>query len=189
MTLSNEKKIEEIEKNFRNILEILGLDLTDPSLSKTPKRVAKMYVEEVFSGLNPENFPTIITEKAPYAQGEMILVKNISFVTFCEHHLVPVWGHAKVAYICQETIIGLSNINRLVRYFAKRPQMQERLTAQIAEALAQILNHQDIAISLEAKHYCVMARDVEDHESELHTNKFMGAFEKQPYLRKEFLVS
>jgi len=182
--LTEEEKIALIAEKFAAIMEILGLDLTDESLKKTPYRVAKMYVREVFSGLDAGNFPepSFIPNQS---EGGMVLVK-VSFTSFCEHHFVPMRGTAHVAYLPNKRLIGLSKIPRIVRYFAKRPQVQERLTAQIADALALLLETEDVAVSCVAEHFCVIARGVEDAESHTVTNVLKGEFEKNDSLRREF---
>jgi GTP cyclohydrolase IA len=186
--LSNEKKIKIIEERFRDIMEVLGLDLTDDSLAKTPLRVAKMYVEEVFSGLNPENFPTIslFEDKFQHDHRTNIVFVKVNFHSFCEHHFVPMNGTAYVAYLPNDKLIGLSKIPRIVRYFAKRPQLQERLTAQIADSLATLINTEDIAVSITAQHFCVTARGIEDENSHTITNVMRGKFDVTDTLRKEF---
>lgn len=185
-SLSNEEKIRTIETHFNAIMETLGLDLDDPSLNETPHRIAKMYVEEIFSGLKPETFPKIsLFPHSPHENPSMILVKS-SFTSFCEHHFVPMHGRAYVAYLPKDKIIGLSKIPRIVRYFSKRPQVQERMTHQIADSLSEILELDDIAISLVATHFCVIARGVEDDHSHTVTNSLHGAFQTNENLRKEF---
>lgn len=183
-TLSEDEKIALIAEKFASIMEILGLDLTDESLKKTPERVAKMYVKEVFSGLDTANFP----EPSFFpnqSERDMVLVK-VSFTSFCEHHFVPMRGVVHVAYLPNERIIGLSKIPRIVRYFARRPQVQERLTAQIFDALSLLLETEDVAVSCMAEHFCVIARGVEDEMSHTVTNVLRGAFEKDTNLRREF---
>lgn len=185
---SDKEKIQKIEGHFREIMETLGLDLSDPSLEKTPHRVARMYVEEIFSGLKKENFPsmTFIPDTIHQERRANIVMVKSSFVSFCEHHFLPFRGEAHLAYLPQEKLIGLSKIPRLVRYFAKRPQVQERLTAQIADAFSSLLNHENIAVSLKADHFCVIARGVEDEESYTVTNELRGAFHSNDLLRREF---
>lgn len=186
--VSDEEKIAEIEKKFRDIMKILGLDLRDPSLEKTPYRVAKMYVTEVFSGLKEKNFPEmnyIPDTIHDQHQANIVLVK-VTFTSFCEHHFVPFHGKAFVAYLPKGKLIGLSKIPRIVRYFAKRPQVQERLTAQIADSLSMLLDNPDVAVSLIAEHFCVIARGVEDEHSHTITNVLRGAFNSDPNLRREF---
>jgi len=173
---SDEQKIVEIEKHFRSIMEILGLDLTDDSLKGTPRRVAKMYVQEIFSGLNPSNKPSIALFENKYQYNEMLLEKNITFYSNCEHHFVPIIGKAHVAYISNGQVIGLSKLNRLVQYYAKRPQVQERLTMQIGKDLQRILGTDDVAILIDAKHLCVSSRGVADDTSSTITAFYGGVF-------------
>lgn len=177
-----------VETKIREIMEVIGLDITDPSLSQTPKRVAKMFVEEIFSGLDPKSFPKITLQSQETSNGEIIFVKNIELVSFCEHHFVPMVGTAHVAYIPHGKILGLSKVHRIVRYFARRPQLQERLAAQIADCLALLLKTEDIAVSITAKHFCVIARGVEDKLSETRTDFLRGAFKHDAALRAEFFA-
>jgi GTP cyclohydrolase I len=170
------EKIAEIETHFRAIMETLGLDLTDDSLKGTPHRVAKMYVQEIFSGLNPANKPDIALFENKYKYNEMLVEKNISFYSNCEHHFVPIIGKAHIAYISNGQVIGLSKLNRLVQYYAKRPQVQERLTMQIGKDLQQILGTDDVAILIDAKHLCVASRGVEDDTSSTITAFYGGVF-------------
>ncbi len=184
--LNDEEKMEQIEGHFRQIMEIMGLDLNDDSLNGTPKRVAKMYVKEIFSGLNPENKPRVALFDNKYQYNQMLVEKDITLFSFCEHHFVPIIGRAHVAYISNGKVVGLSKINRIVQYFAKRPQVQERLTKQIAEELKSLLNTKDIAVVIEAEHLCVAARGVEDVNSKTVTVEYCGKFEEDS-VRKEFL--
>jgi GTP cyclohydrolase I len=184
--LDDDTKVELIEEKFRDIMEILGLDLTDDSLKGTPYRVAKMYVKEIFSGLNPENRPDIKLFENKYQYNEMLVEKNITFYSNCEHHFVPIIGTAHVAYISNGKVIGLSKLNRIVQYYAKRPQVQERLTMQIASELKRILQTEDIAVLIDAKHLCVSSRGVEDVNSSTVTAEYSGAF-KNMNKRNEFL--
>ena len=184
--LEDEKKVDKIEKHFSEIMNLLGLDLTDDSLNGTPRRVAKMFVEEIFSGLNPKNKPAIKLFENKYCYKEMLVEKNISFYSTCEHHFVPIIGKAHVAYISSGEVIGLSKINRIVQYFAKRPQVQERLTMQIANELKQVLQTKDIAIIMDAKHLCVSMRGVQDDASSTVTSYFGGKF-KEANTKNEFL--
>ncbi|MBT33759.1 MAG: GTP cyclohydrolase I FolE [Thalassobius sp.] len=184
--LSDEEKMRKIEHHFKEIMETLGLDLTDDSLKGTPHRVAKMYVKEIFNGLNPANFPAVKLFDNKYKYNEMLVEKDISFHSNCEHHFVPIIGKAHVAYISNGKVIGLSKINRIVQYFAKRPQVQERLTVQIAETLKKVLETEDIAIVMDAKHMCVSMRGVEDHASSTVTSHFSGKF-KNEATKSEFL--
>ncbi len=182
--LSDNEKIKIIEKNFREIMLTLGLDLTDDSLKGTPKRVAKMYVQEVFSGLNPNNKPKVALFENKYQYNEMLVEKDITLHSFCEHHFVPIIGKAHVAYISNGYIIGLSKINRIVQYFAKRPQVQERLTLQIANELKTLLKTEDVAVIIDAKHMCVSVRGIEDVNSSTVTSSFHGKF-KQDKIKTE----
>ncbi len=184
--VSNSEKIEKIALHFRSIMETLGLDLTDDSLRGTPLRVAKMYIEEVFSGLDPANkpLPTLFENKFGYR--EMVVEKEITFYSHCEHHFVPIIGKAHVAYISSGKVIGLSKINRIVQYYAKRPQVQERLTIQIAEDLKNTLQTEDVAVVLDADHLCVSSRGVNDTNSKTGTAFFSGKFKEQ-HTKSEFL--
>jgi len=184
--LSEEEKIAEIEKHFKAIMYTLGLDLTDDSLKGTPRRVAKMYVKEIFSGLNPENMPKIALFENKYKYNEMLVEKNISFYSNCEHHFVPIMGKAHIAYISNGKVIGLSKLNRIVEYFAKRPQVQERLTMQIGKKLQEILGTDDVAVVIDAKHLCVSSRGVKDDTSSTITAFYDGAF-KDEKRKNEFL--
>jgi len=179
-------KIELISKHFREIMNILGLDLSDDSLSGTPNRVAKMYVKEVFSGLNPENKPSVRLFDNKYNYDQMLVEKDITFYSHCEHHFVPIYGRVHVAYFSSGKVIGLSKINRIVQYFAKRPQVQERLTVQIAEELKNALETQDVAVVVDATHMCVSSRGVGDTNSKTGTAHFDGQFKEQN-IRNEFL--
>ncbi|UOF01614.1 GTP cyclohydrolase I FolE [Bdellovibrio reynosensis] len=185
--LSNEEKIEKITEKFTEIMEVLGLDLTDDSLGDTPRRVAKMYVNEVFAGLDAKKFPkmTVIENKMNYDQ--MIVVQSISCLSFCEHHFLPIDGFATVAYIPNQKVIGLSKINRIVQYFARRPQVQERLTKQIADCLQYILGTEHVAVHINAKHYCVVMRGIEDTGSTTSTADLRGHFKSRQETREEFL--
>lgn len=180
-------KMDLIADKFKEIMEIMGLDLTDDSLSGTPRRVAKMYIKEVFSGLNPANKPKIALFENKYKYEEMLVEKDITFYSNCEHHFVPIIGKAHVAYISNGKVIGLSKINRIVEYFAKRPQVQERLTVQIAEELKNILGTEDVAVVIDAEHLCVSSRGVKDVNSSTLTAQFHGKF-KEESTRKEFLT-
>jgi GTP cyclohydrolase I len=183
--LSNEAKIALIEKNFREIMLTLGLDLEDDSLSGTPYRVAKMYVEEIFSGLDPANKPKIALFENRYKYNEMLVEKNITLFSNCEHHFVPIVGKAHVAYISSGHVIGLSKIHRIVRYFARRPQVQERLTVQIAEYLCEVLQTEDVAVIIDAEHLCVSSRGIEDGTSSTITAAYRGRF-KEDAVKQEF---
>ena len=183
---SEDEKIAAIEEKFAEIMDILGLDLTDDSLRGTPKRVAKMYVKEIFNGLNPANKPKMALFENKYKYNEMLVEKNISFYSNCEHHFVPIMGKAHIAYISNGTVVGLSKLNRLVDYFAKRPQVQERLTMQIAKELKKDLGTDDVAVLIDAKHLCVASRGVEDDTSSTVTAFYGGKF-KDEKVREEFL--
>lgn len=187
--LSEEEKMMRIATHFKSIMETLGLDLTDDSLSGTPQRVAKMFVKEIFSGLDPLNKPKATLFENRYGYQQMLVEKDINVMTTCEHHFLPIYGKAHVAYISSGKVIGLSKINRIVEYFCKRPQVQERLTIQIALELASTLQTNDVAIYIDAKHMCVHARGVEDRTSSTITMEFMGRFENDAQLRNEFLAS
>lgn len=185
--LSNEQKIEKISEKFAEIMEILGLDLADDSLKDTPRRVAKMYVNEIFSGLNPDHFPkmTVIENKMQYDQ--MICVSGVSTLSFCEHHFLTIDGMATIAYIPNKKVIGLSKINRIVQFFSRRPQVQERLTKQIADCLQYVLETEHVAVYIDAKHYCVIARGIEDTASSTVTTEVRGHFRTKVQTREEFL--
>ena len=180
-------RTDKIEQAFDTVMETLGLDLNDDSLMDTPKRVAKMYVNEIFWGLDYDAFPkaTVVANKMQY--DEMVVERNINVQSNCEHHFVIIDGLATVAYIPNETVLGLSKINRVVEYFSKRPQIQERLTEQVYHALSFILNTEDVAVLIDAQHYCVKSRGVEDAGSSTITSKLGGGFRSDPALRAEFL--
>ncbi len=184
--LNDEEKIEKIKHHFSAIMETLGLDLSDDSLSQTPGRVAKMYVNEIFSGLNPANLPTSTLFENKFKYSQMLVEKDISVYSMCEHHFVPIIGKAHVAYIANDKVIGLSKIHRIVKYYAKRPQVQERLTRQIAEALKKTLDTEDVAVVIDARHMCVESRGVEDVTSSTVTASISGQFQKEA-TRMEFL--
>lgn len=185
--MDDDLKIELIEDKFAEIMHILGLDLNDDSLKGTPHRVAKMYVKEIFSGLNPANKPKIALFENKYKYNEMLVEKDISFYSNCEHHFVPIIGKAHVAYYSNGHVIGLSKINRLVQYYAKRPQVQERLTLQIAEAVKEATRSEDVAVIIDAHHLCVSSRGVSDVNSSTVTSSFSGKF-LQEQQRNEFLM-
>lgn len=185
--LSDEEKIVKIAGHFREIMLTLGLDLTDDSLEQTPSRVAKMYVKEVFSGLSPRSFPKMTSIENKLAYDEMITVKDISIISVCEHHFVTIDGRATIAYIPKNKVIGLSKINRVAKFFSRRPQVQERLTKQIADCLTHVLETEDVAVFIRAKHYCVVQRGVEDAASETVTSDLRGAFREDNRTRAEFL--
>lgn len=184
--INDDVKIELIQKHFREIMFLLGLDLRDDSLNGTPHRVAQMYVKEVFSGLNPANKPRIKLFNNKYQYNEMLIEKDITLYSYCEHHFVPIIGKAHVAYISKGKVIGLSKINRLVQYYAKRPQVQERLTNQIAEGLKDALQSEDVAVIVDAIHLCVSSRGVQDISSSTITANYSGAFQKAKR-KEEFL--
>lgn len=185
-SLSDEQKIEKIEGHVRDIMETLGLDLNDDSLSGTPKRVAKMYVKEVFSGLNPKNKPVTRLFENKYNYDQMLVEKEITFYSHCEHHLVPIYGRAHVAYFSSGKVIGLSKINRIVQYYSKRPQVQERLTVQIGKEIESILNTESVGVVIDANHMCVAMRGVGDTNSKTGTAYFSGKF-KDENIKREFL--
>ena len=184
--IPDNEKIEKIQKNVKEILETLGMDLTDDSLQGTPKRVAKSFVNELFMGLNPANKPTPSTFENNYNYGEMLVEKNIVVYSTCEHHLLPIIGRAHVAYISGGRVIGLSKMNRLVEYYAKRPQVQERLTMQVVQAMQEALGTEDVACVIDAKHLCVNSRGIKDIESSTVTAEFGGKF-KNKETKREFL--
>jgi len=184
--LSDAEKIAAIEKDVESILHTLGMDLTDDSLSGTPYRVAKMFVKEIFGGLHPDKKPKAATFDNKYKYGEMLVEKNITLYSSCEHHLLPIVGRAHVAYISNGKVIGLSKMNRIVDYYARRPQVQERLTMQIVKELQDALGTDDVACVIDAKHLCVNSRGIRDIESSTVTSEFGGVF-KQPTVRREFL--
>ncbi len=185
-SISDDEKIELIKKDVENILTTLGIDLTDDSLKGTPKRVAKMFVNELFGGLNPTKKPKASTFENNYKYGEMLVEKNITLYSTCEHHLLPIIGRAHVAYISNGRVIGLSKMNRIVEYYAKRPQVQERLTMQIVQELQIALGTEDVACVIDAKHLCVNSRGIKDIESSTVTSEFGGKF-KTEQARREFL--
>lgn len=184
--LSDNEKISIIEENMRNILHTLGLDLTDDSLKGTPKRVAKAYVNEIFGGLNPTKKPVSSTFENKYQYNEMLVEKNITVYSTCEHHLLPIVGKAHIAYISNGTVVGLSKMNRVVDYFSKRPQVQERLTMQVVKELQSVLNTDDVACVIDAKHLCVNSRGIKDIDSSTVTAEFGGKF-KNKETKQEFL--
>jgi GTP cyclohydrolase I len=184
--LTDEQKIDKIEVHVREIMQTLGLDLTDDSLSGTPKRVAKMYVKEVFSGLNPKNRPQTRLFENKYNYDQMLVEKEITFYSHCEHHLVPIYGRAHVAYFSSGKVIGLSKINRIVQYYAKRPQVQERLTVQIGKEMERLLQTESVGVVIDANHMCVAMRGVGDTNSKTGTAYFSGKF-KEENVKREFL--
>ena len=185
--LTNEEKYQKIRGHMSEVMALLGLDLSDDSLQETPHRIAKMYVDEVFSGLDYHNFPRISVIENKMQVDEMVKVSNISLTSTCEHHFVVIDGRAKVAYIPQSKIIGLSKINRLVQFFSQRPQVQERLTQQILVSLQALLETQDVAVTIDATHYCVKSRGIRDVTSETTTTALGGVFKRNVHTRAEFL--
>lgn len=183
---NDDEKIKTIQHHFSKIMETLGLDLTDDSLSGTPYRFAKMYVKELFYGLNPENKPKLSVFENKYSYNKMLVEQNITIDSSCEHHFLPITGHAHIAYIPKDKVIGLSKINRLVDYYAHRPQVQERLSLQILKDLQTILNTEDVIVMIAAKHLCVSSRGIKDKDSFTTTIEYGGCFEKKTY-RNEFL--
>lgn len=175
-SISDEVKKEKISLLFAEIMDVLGLDLTDDSLKGTPNRVAKMYVDEIFSGLNPANKPKIALFENKYQYNQMLIEKNITFYSNCEHHFVPIYGKVHIAYISSGKVIGLSKLNRIVQYFAQRPQVQERLTNQIGQDLISILETLDVAVIVDAKHLCVSSRGIKDESSSTITCFYSGVF-------------
>lgn len=186
--MDDDLKIELIEKHFREIMLILGLDLNDDSLLGTPRRVAKMYVQEIFKGLNPANKPLSKLFENKYNYGQMLVEKNITFYSNCEHHFVPIWGVVHVAYIANGHVIGLSKINRIVQYVAARPQVQERMTMQILKELNEALQTEDIAVVVDAHHHCVSSRGIRDIQSSTTTSEFSGKFRDDDKYRTEFFT-
>jgi GTP cyclohydrolase IA len=187
--LTDAEKKAKIEQHFTVIMETLGLDLRDDSLTETPRRIAKMYVQEIFCGLNYANFPKLTVIENKMKVDEMITIRNIDLSSTCEHHFVTIDGSATVAYIPGKNVVGLSKINRLVRFFAQRPQVQERLTEQVLVALQTLLETDNVAVNMTAVHYCVKSRGVMDANSETTTTALGGVFKSRPISRKEFLLS
>ncbi|WP_291780672.1 GTP cyclohydrolase I FolE [Cecembia sp.] len=185
--MDDDLKMELIEKHFKEIMNVLGLDLTDDSLKGTPRRVAKMYIKEIFSGLDPKNKPNVKLFENKYKYREMLVEKDITFFSNCEHHFVPIYGKAHVAYISNGNVIGLSKINRIVQYFAKRPQVQERLTMQIGNELKELLGTDDVAVIIDAHHMCVSSRGIQDVNSSTVTSFYSGKFEEDEQTKSEFL--
>ncbi len=185
--IDDQTKIDKIAWHFQEIMETLGLDLTDDSLMGTPMRVAKMYVNESFSGLDPKNKPGVTLFENKFQYNQMLVERNIKVHSYCEHHFVPIIGKAHVAYISNGYVIGLSKINRIVDYYARRPQVQERLTEQIAEELKKVLKTEDVAVLIDADHMCVAMRGIKDHDSATTSNSFHGKF-LEHHIRTEFLT-
>lgn len=184
--LSEKEKLTKIEKSFLEIMQVLGLDLNDDSLQETPTRVANMFINEIYWGLSPDNFPKITTVSNKINYESMVIEKNVTVQSNCEHHFIVIDGFAHVAYVPKDKILGLSKMNRLVEYFAKRPQIQERLTEQIYYALEYLLETSNIAVVIDAKHYCVKSRGVEDEGSQTVTSKMGGEFKTNSETRREF---
>jgi GTP cyclohydrolase I len=185
---SDPARLEELARHFTGVMNVLGLDLKDDSLQDTPKRVAKMYLYETFYGLEPENFPKITVVENKFKYDEMLVEKNIGVMSCCEHHFQNIVGYATVAYIPNGKVVGLSKLNRVVDYFSRRPQVQERLTAQVFHALRYVLGTDDVAVVIEADHFCVKARGIQDMESSTVTSKLGGAFKDDPATRAEFMA-
>lgn len=184
--ISDDEKISLIKKDVEHILTTLGMDLTDDSLKGTPNRVAKMFVKEIFGGLHPNKKPSASTFDNKYKYGEMLVEKNIVVYSTCEHHLLPIYGRAHIAYISNGTVVGLSKMNRIVEYYAKRPQVQERLTIQIVKELQSVLKTEDVACIIDAKHMCVNSRGIKDIDSSTVTAEYGGKF-KDENVKREFL--
>jgi GTP cyclohydrolase I len=184
--IDDELKIELIQQKFSEIMEILGLDLSDDSLKDTPKRVAKMFVKEIFAGLNPKNKPSITLFDNKYKFNQMLVEKNIAVYSYCEHHFVPIIGKAHIGYFSNGKVVGLSKLNRLVDYYSRRPQVQERLTVQIANELRELLNTEDVAVLIDADHLCVASRGIKDVSSSTITSSYLGKFIDYN-VREEFL--
>ena len=184
--MENSEKIKQIESKFRDIMDTLGLDLTDDSLSGTPKRYAKMFVNELFSGLDPKNKPSVSTFQNKYGYADMLVEKNITLYSTCEHHFLPIVGKAHIAYISTGSVIGLSKLNRIVDYYARRPQVQERLTMQIVQELQDAMQTEDVACLIDAKHLCVNSRGIKDITSSTVTSEYRGKF-KEEATKREFL--
>lgn len=186
--MSEDEKIEAVAGHFSEIMQILGLDLNDESLAKTPYRVAKMYVKEIFSGLQPEYFPKVsfIEDRYKTEGSYNFVFSKVHFTSFCEHHFVPMVGVAYVAYLPHKKLIGLSKIPRIVRFFSRRPQVQERLNAQIADSLCTLLETEDVAVSMSAQHYCVVARGIEDQNSHTTTQVLRGKFQSDAGIQRRF---
>lgn len=185
--LNADEKIERIAKSFREIMETLGLDLTNDSLRETPHRVARMYVHEAFKGLDPEHFPKVTVIENEMGYDQMVVVRDVKIISTCEHHFVTIHGSATIAYIPKQKVIGLSKINRIANFFSRRPQVQERLTKQIADCLVHVLETEDVAVHINARHYCVVSRGIEDVNSSTVTSDLRGDFKKSMDTRTEFL--
>jgi GTP cyclohydrolase I len=185
--LSEEKKIEIITEKFHDILTTLGMDLTNDSLRDSPARIARMYVKEIFRGLDAKNFPKVTVIENDMQYDQMLVVRDISVISTCEHHFVTIEGKATVGYIPKEKVIGLSKINRIVDFFGRRPQVQERLTKQIADCLQHVLGTENVGVHINAKHYCVISRGIEDSSSTTITSDLRGDFRNDSRTRTEFL--
>jgi GTP cyclohydrolase I len=185
--LSDAEKIDRIEKSMREVLQTLGLDLSNDSLRESPRRIAKMYVTELFKGLSVDNFPKITTIENDMNYDQMIVIRDVNVLSTCEHHFVTIHGSATIAYIPAQKVIGLSKINRIADYFSRRPQVQERLTKQIADCLQMVLGTENVAVHINAKHYCVISRGVQDSHSTTVTIDLRGDFKRLPETRLEFL--
>lgn len=185
--LTSDQKIQIITKNFKEILTTLGMDLTNDSLKESPLRIAKMYVNEIFSGLDAANFPKITTIENDMKYDQMLVVRDVSVISTCEHHFVTIDGKATIGYTPKDKVIGLSKINRITDFFSRRPQVQERLTKQIADCLVHVLGTQNVGVQINAKHYCVISRGIEDHGSSTVTCDLRGCFRDDPRTRAEFL--
>lgn len=185
--ISDEEKIERISKSFEEIMITMGLDLTDESLSGTPKRVAKMFINELFSGLDPKNMPSVTLFENSYKFDEILVERDITFYSNCEHHFVPIVGRVHIGYISSGKVIGLSKLHRIVNYFARRPQVQERLTIQIGEALTKVLKTDNVAVVVDAEHFCVCSRGIADQTSSTVTSFFGGVFDNNSSRKEEFL--
>jgi len=185
---TTEEKIQLIAENVRSTMMLLGLDLTDDSLNDTPNRVAKMYVNEIFYGLSPDYFPKITVVENKFKYDEMLVEKNVKVMSFCEHHFASIVGTATIGYIPNGKVVGLSKLNRVVDYFSRRPQVQERLTAQVYHTLVKILGTEHVAVLIDAEHFCVKSRGIEDVGSSTMTSKLGGAFKDDPATRSEFMA-
>ncbi len=186
--LTDSEKIEALTGLFTDVLTVLGMDLTNDSLKDSPARISRMYVNEIFRGLNSDNFPKITAIENEMGYDQMLVVRDIAVISTCEHHFVTIDGRATIAYIPHEKVIGLSKINRIADFFARRPQVQERLTKQIADCLEDVLGTEDVAVHINAKHYCVISRGIEDHSSTTITSDLRGSFKTDSRTRSEFLL-
>ena len=187
--LSNEKQLEVVEHHFKEILLALGMDLKDDSIEKTPARVAKMYINELFTGLNPKSFPKITVQENKFSYNQMLIEINIDILSFCEHHFQPIVGKAHIAYIPSDKVLGLSKLNRVASHFARRPQVQERLTEQIHKCLQEVLDCENVAVVIDAEHFCVKMRGVEQQNCVTRTSALGGSFMDDTDCRNEFFHS